>query len=594
MVELSVDELKNVLNEENYNLEYRRLDSNRNIYFKSTKYSSNFLLNLKEFKDAEKFCDIVLLTSMEPYKYIKAHKVVLASSSPYFKALLAGGFKENNKCDSITIDNISFSILDTIVNFVYTSEVLVNETNVQHLLPAASLLQIEDLVNACCIYLSQNMDSNNCIGIEAFAREYGCVNLAKYAQLYMKNHFCEVVNSEEFLHLNENQLCKLLQNDELSVRCESFVFKAVVDWVKFEPENRRKSLDHLITCVRIHLLPPKFLKEQMKNCEIFQSNEIDKSRQHLQSVYDRLICHLPCDKSGPRSSTCALYVLGGYQRQSLGIVECFRKATNSWERCSDMLVPRSGVCCVTLALYIYAIGGRNNNNAQGNMDCADVECYDPFTNHWRKCKDMQVPRSRAGAGVIDGVIYAVGGAHGCKFHSSVERYFNDEDRWEYVASMKRQRIGLGCCVVRRLLYAVGGFDGKERLNHVEVYDPDKDTWNMVAPMNVPRSGAGVVSFDNYIFAVGGYTTNLQLDSAERYDTLTDQWTFIKPMSSPRSALAAVSFKCGRILAFGGYNGVDFVSTVEMLDPNTGDWLIVGNLTSERSGHGAAMTIDFVH
>lgn len=194
------------------------------------------------------------------------------------------------------------------------------------------------------------------------------------------------------------------------------------------------------------------------------------------------------------------------------------------------------MCCVTLALYIYAIGGRNNNNAQGNMDCADVECYDPFTNQyleiksflykmlnlkkfnfnsWRKCKDMQVPRSRAGAGVIDGVIYAVGGAHGCKFHSSVERYFNDEDRWEYVASMKRQRIGLGCCVVRRLLYAVGGFDGKERLNHVEVYDPDKDTWNMVTPMNVPRSGAGVVSFDNYIFAVGGYTTNLQLDSAER-------------------------------------------------------------------------------
>jgi kelch-like protein 19 len=34
---------------------------------------------------------------------------------------------------------------------------------------------------------------------------------------------------------------------------------------------------------------------------------------------------------------------------------------------------------------------------------------------------MSVPRSRAGAGVVDGLIYVVGGAHGVKQHSSVER-----------------------------------------------------------------------------------------------------------------------------------------------------------------------------
>lgn len=375
----SITELKEVLNEENFNLEYRRLEINRDILFKSTKYSQNFLLNLQEFKQTEKFCDVILATRIESHENIKAHKLVLASSSPYFKALLAGSFRETNLCESITIDNINHLTLETIINYIYTSEVIITELNVQHLLPAAILLQIEDVVNACCIYLSQNMDSNNCIGIEGFAREYGCTNLAKFAQRYMKNHFYEVVNSEEFLHLNEQQLCKLLQNDELTVRCESFVFKAVVDWVKFEPEKRRKYLDHLITCVRVHLLPPKFLKEQMKNCEIFQLKDIDKSRQHLQSVYDRLICHLPCDKTGPRSSTCAMYVVGGYQRQSLNIVECFRKSTNTWERCADMKVPRSGICCVTLALYIYVIGGRNNN-IHGNIDCPDVECYDPFIN----------------------------------------------------------------------------------------------------------------------------------------------------------------------------------------------------------------------
>ncbi len=51
---------------------------------------------------------------------------------------------------------------------------------------------------------------------------------------------------------------------------------------------------------------------------------------------------------------------------------------------------------------------------------------------------------------------------------------------------------------------------------------------------------------------------------------------------------------GGIIALGGYNGVDFVSTAELYKPDTEEWIIVGNMSSERSGHTAAMSIDFVH
>jgi hypothetical protein len=95
-----------------------------------------------------------------------------------------------------------------------------------------------------------------------------------------------------------------------------------------------------------------------------------------------------------------------------------------------------------------------------------------------------------GCAVIDGLIYAVGGACGSQHHSSVERYYAYDNRWESVAPMIMQRMGLGCVVVNRLLYAVGGFDGVNRLNQVECYNPDINVWQMVAPMQVPRSGAG--------------------------------------------------------------------------------------------------------
>jgi hypothetical protein len=178
MVE-SIEELKEILNEETYNLEYHRIENNRSILFQSTKYSQNFLINLNEFRETEKFCDVRLTTRQEPFKYLKAHKLVLASSCPYFKALLAGGFREDNCCQTITVENMNHSTLSALIDFIYTSKIVIQETNVQQLLPAASQLQIEDVVNACCVYLSQNIDANNCIGIEEFAREYGCINLAK-------------------------------------------------------------------------------------------------------------------------------------------------------------------------------------------------------------------------------------------------------------------------------------------------------------------------------------------------------------------------------------------------------------------------------
>ncbi len=410
------------------------------------------------------------------------------------------------------------------------------------------------------------------------------------SQKFIESNFCKIINNEEFLNLTNQQLCYILRKDTLSVKCESVVFKAVVDWVKYMPETRSKHLDHLFQCVRFHLLPPNFLKEQMKHNDIFHYPEADKSKRYLQRVFDDLIAHKPCPIM-PRKLpfNFSLFVIGGYQKKSLNLVECFRKSTMTWERRTEMSVPRSGVVCVSLSLHVYVIGGRNNS-ANGNVDCADVESYNPFLNLWRKCAPMSVPRSRAGAAVIDGMIYAVGGAHGPEFHSSVERYSPQQNRWETVSPMNIARMGLGCAVVNRLLYAVGGYDSLTRLNQVECYDPDQNSWNFVAPMLTARSGAGVCSKDNFIFVLGGYTTNLQLSTCERYDTLTNQWTFISPMSTPRSALACVAWD-GKIIAIGGYDGTEFLSSVEEFDPCTEKWSMGIPMTSERSGHGASVTVD---
>jgi hypothetical protein len=140
------------------------------------------------------------------------------------------------------------------------------------------------------------------------------------------------------------------------------VFKAVVLWVKHDPEHRRTHLDHLFQCVRFYFLPPRFLTDQMKNNDLLKMQEADKSRAYLQKICEDLIAHKPCPAK-PRMPALnfALFVVGGYNRQSINLVECFKKTSMSWETCAEMNIPRSGIACASFSLYIYAIGGRNNN-----------------------------------------------------------------------------------------------------------------------------------------------------------------------------------------------------------------------------------------
>ena len=91
-------------------------------------------------------------------------------------------------------------------------------------------------------------------------------------------------------------------------------------------------------------------------------------------------------------------------------------------------------------------------------------------------------------------LYAVGGSYGGNFLSSVERYDEEKDEWEAVADMSTARYGAGACVLGGRLYAVGGCDdGNNVLSSVERYNEEKDEWEAVADMGTTRFRVGVAA-----------------------------------------------------------------------------------------------------
>ena len=159
-----IDDLKNALEDADYDgLTYRLIEKDGSLLFKANNYHVEFFKHLQQFQEAEKFCDVILKAgSGNSFNSIKAHKLILSSASPYFRAMFTGGFKENDACQEVVLDHANYVTMLSIVKFIYSGQIIVKDTNVQMLLPVAKMLQIEEIVSACCLFLYKNMDATNC------------------------------------------------------------------------------------------------------------------------------------------------------------------------------------------------------------------------------------------------------------------------------------------------------------------------------------------------------------------------------------------------------------------------------------------------
>jgi kelch-like protein 2/3 len=150
-------------------------------------------------------CDVTLVAGDVE---IPSHRMVLAACSPYFYAMFTS-FEEKDK-ERVLIHGVESSALQMLVAYVYSGQISISEDNVQTLLPAANLLQLMDVKEACSEFLKSQLHPSNALGIRAFADMHGCLDLLSATEEFIQCHFADVVEGEEFLGLNVQQVRKEL------------------------------------------------------------------------------------------------------------------------------------------------------------------------------------------------------------------------------------------------------------------------------------------------------------------------------------------------------------------------------------------------
>jgi N-acetylneuraminic acid mutarotase len=231
-----------------------------------------------------------------------------------------------------------------------------------------------------------------------------------------------------------------------------------------------------------------------------------------------------------------------------------------WKKLPDYPLPVGDAFAVGIGNKLYVIGGRSEFRGNAELFTLDLSAKD---RRWIASASLPHPRWAHIGGVIDGVIYIVGGSEGdpSKEHeTNISRNVialdtrHSEEGWRYVADLPNPTTEwhmAATCAGK--FYLVGGLltlPDNQFLPQSEVFLLDKvaGQWKQLKPLPIARgSGACVCIDDRYVLITGGIAQGLPKSSSQKntmptyfsnecllYDTRLNSY---KPLTPLKKALA---------------------------------------------------------
>ena len=184
------------------------------------RFAQNFMQNMKAFfEDAKQgsvdfLSDFTIVSRIDGSEH-KAHKIILASQSKYFK----GSFRNNPSTSSVSLDFDKIT-LEACLEGIYTGTTPLTFDNVQDTFIAADYLGIEDLVKQASKFIICNMDDSNCYDILMFGFGQGNDEMARGAASHIAGGLVDDPdsNSTELYTLPKTIFLKVLGSNGLKLK----------------------------------------------------------------------------------------------------------------------------------------------------------------------------------------------------------------------------------------------------------------------------------------------------------------------------------------------------------------------------------------
>ncbi|XP_032916877.1 kelch-like protein 38 isoform X2 [Catharus ustulatus] len=426
--------------------------STEEFLFKDQDFSSELLKQLNALRQSRLLTDVTLCSGGFE---VPCHRNVLASSSPYFKAMFCNNFRESYQ-PKVILKGIEADILDQIILYVYTGEILISTENVLCLLETASMLQYPKLFEACSTYLQDKLTPDNCLSMIRLAKVLNCQSLNKKARAMALKCFPVVASSEDLKDLSPMELIDYLGDDELCGE-EEQVFEALMVWIRHDLQARRGYIQELFKKVRLQYVHPTFLFHFIANDSLVQSSPtcrsiLESARRQMFSLYSTNTPDIKPMMHVPRrySNQEFLIIIGGRKdsQQTTRDVLLYDDKTNQW------------LSLAKLPMRLYKASA----------------VYHVSRNMWFRMETRVVKNVCAPAVMIGDQIIIVGG-----YTRRIIAYDTKGNKFVKCADMKDRRMHHGATVIKNKLYVTGGRcltsdNVIQDLDSLDCYDPETDTW----------------------------------------------------------------------------------------------------------------------
>lgn len=119
-----------------------------------SKHSAEMLHNLNvQRKDGGRFCDVILRVGEESFP---AHKAVLAACSEYFESVFGRQTEGEGDAKELEMHTISPKVFKDILDFAYTSRIVVRLECFPELMTAAKFLLMRSVIEICQEVIKQS------------------------------------------------------------------------------------------------------------------------------------------------------------------------------------------------------------------------------------------------------------------------------------------------------------------------------------------------------------------------------------------------------------------------------------------------------
>lgn len=538
-------------------------------------HSDCVLTHLNTMRKQQLFTDVTLWAGDRSFP---CHRVVLAACSQYFEAMFSHGLRESLDNTVNFHDSIHPEVLELLLDFAYSSKIIINEENAESLLEAGDMLQFHDVRDAAAEFLEKNLYPSNCLGMLLLSDAHQCRRLYELSLQMCLVNFEMLHKSEDFNNLSKDLLLDLVSSDELEIEDEQVVFSAVLQWVKYDLDKRKDCFPELLKNIRLALLPSESLKEAIACEDLVMADERSKvimeeavqcKRKILQN--DGVVTSL-CAK--PRKAGHTLLILGGQTFMCDKIYQVDHKAKEIIPK-ADLPSPRKEFSACAIGCKVYVTGGRGSENGVSK----DVWVYDTVHEEWSKAAPMLIARFGHGSAELQNCLYVVGGhtAVAGIFPASpsvslkqVERYDPLSNKWTMVAPLRDGVSNAAVVSAKLKLFVFGGTSiHRDRVSKVQCYDPFENRWNIKAECPQPWRYTAAAVLGSQIFIMGG-DTEFTAASAYRFDSETEQWTRIGDMTAKRMSCHALA-SGNKLYVVGGYFGTQRCKTLDCYDPISDSW-----------------------